>query len=278
MKRALLFVLTMYVVSASADELKVGGPQPTDVIRLATALDHVTVLEFGEPVTMAAAGSPAFQIERHEDKVFIKPLKTGASTDLFVWTASRRFTYELEPPGEVTHMNFAVDNRIATPKPAPDSTERLNEIADMMFTRAFLGAERVDSTNIKDEKGHVTIRMQHVFCSKNTVYIHYSIRNLSGRPYRVSTPVVAEAVAPKAMLSVASIHRMQLDEKVLRKLGKLEPRPLTLARAETQTEDLQPGQDTQGVVAIREQLSAPAIFQLTFGYEGSHRVEAAMVF
>ena len=175
-------------------------------------------------------------------------------------------------------MNFALDSRIPTPKPVPDSSSRLEEIADMMFTRAFLGAERVDSTTIKDEKGHVTIRVQHVFCSRNTVYIHYSIRNLSGRPYRVTTPVVAETVAPKAILSVASIHRMQLDEKVLRKLGNLEPRPLTVARAETQTEDLQPGQETQGVVAIREQVSAPTILQLTFGSEGSHRVEAAMVF
>src|SRR5215471_4131028 len=141
MKRALILILTMYAVCGSADELKVNASAPTEVIHVATALDHVTVLEFGEPVTMAAAGSPAFQIERHEDKVFIKPLKTGASTDLFVWTASRRFTYELEPPGEIKNMNFAVDNATSTPKPVPDNTSQLAEIADMMLTRAFLGAE-----------------------------------------------------------------------------------------------------------------------------------------
>src|SRR5258708_1657728 len=32
-------------------------------VHLATALDHLTVLEFGEPVTQAAAGSTAFNIE-----------------------------------------------------------------------------------------------------------------------------------------------------------------------------------------------------------------------
>src|SRR5437899_6895517 len=144
MKRALIFLLTMYAVVTAADELKVSQPAPGEVIHVATALDHLTVLEFGEPVTMAAAGSPAFQIERHEDKVFIKPLKAGASTDLFVWTASRRFAYELEPPGEVKNMNFAVDSRVPTPKPAPDSKEQINDIADMMFTRALLGWEQVD--------------------------------------------------------------------------------------------------------------------------------------
>ena len=65
------------------------------VVHVATALNHLTVLEFHEPVTMAAAGSSDFQIERESNKVFIKPTKSGAATDLFVWTASRRFAYEL---------------------------------------------------------------------------------------------------------------------------------------------------------------------------------------
>src|ERR1051326_3472932 len=135
MKRALIFLLTMYVVVTSADELKISQPGPGEVIHVATALDHLTVLEFGEPVTMAAAGSPAFQIERHEDRVFIKPLKAGASTDLFVWTASRRFAYELEPPGEVKNMNFAVDRKVPAPKVVPESKDQMNDIADRKSTR-----------------------------------------------------------------------------------------------------------------------------------------------
>lgn len=52
MKRALILILTIYAVSGSADELKVNQPAPTEVVHVATALDHLTVLEFGEPVTM----------------------------------------------------------------------------------------------------------------------------------------------------------------------------------------------------------------------------------
>jgi len=278
MKRALIFLLTMYAVVTSADELKVNQPGPGEVIHVATALDHLTVLEFGEPVTMAAAGSPAFQIERHEDKVFIKPLKAGASTDLFVWTASRRFAYELEPPGEVKNMNFAFDSRVPAPKPASDSKEQMNDIADMMLTRAFLGAERVDSTSIRDAKDRITVRIEHVFQSRNTLYIHYSIRNQSARPYRVTTPVIAEALAPRATISVMSFHHVQLDDQMLRRLGELRERPLSPARAEVEKEDLQPGEETQGVVAIREQVVAPTIFQLTFGSLGPRKVQATMVF
>jgi hypothetical protein len=278
MKRALIFVLMIYVVFASADESKVNQTVASDVIHVATALDHLTVLEFGEQVTMAAAGSPAFQIERHEDKVFIKPLKAGASTDLFVWTDSRRFTYELEPPGEVKSMNFAVDNRTPPPKLVPDSSSRMEEIADMMLSRALLGAERVDSTSIKDEKGRITVRIEHVFQSRNTLYIHYSVRNQSPQPYRVATPAVAEVLAPKTTISVMSLQHTQLDGQVLHKLGKLGERPLTPTRAETRKEDLQPGEETHGVVAIREQVPGPAIFQLTFGTEGRRKVQATAVF
>jgi hypothetical protein len=278
MKRALMFVLMVYVVSASADELKASQPPSSAVIHVATALDHLTVLEFGEPVMMAAAGSPAFQIERHEDKVFIKPLKAGASTDLFVWTATRRFTYELEPAGEVKNMNFAVDSRTPAPKPVPDSGPRLEEIADMMFTRAFVGAERVDNGGIKDAKNGVTLRIEHVFQSRSTLYIHYSVRNLTALPYHILTPAVAEVLAAKPSISLFSLSHKQLDQEMLRKLGDVKQRTVLVARAETGKENLQPGEEAQGVIAIREQVSGPAIFQLTFGAEGSHRLQATIVF
>lgn len=278
MKRVLMLLLIACVLSAWADDLKAGTPASSDVIHIATALDHLTVLEFGEPVTMAASGSTAFQIERHEDKVLIKPLKAGASTDLFVWTASRRFTYELETTGEVKNMNFALDNRIPALKPVPDSSARLEEIADMMFTRAFVGAQRIDNVGIKDAKNRVTLRIEHVFQSRNTLYIHYSMRNLTERAYRIVRPAVAEGLATGGSIALASLSHMQLDQKMLHRLGEVKERTVSPVRFETGKKDLQPGEETQGVVAIREQVAGPTIFQLTFGPQGSHKVQATMVF
>src|SRR5215467_4903155 len=157
----LFLMLSVSATFAAADDLKDRRlPVRSEVIHLATALDHLTVLEFGEQVIMAAAGSPSFQIERHEDKVFIKPLRAGSSTDLFVWTATRRFAYELESPGEVKDMNFAVDNAEPQSPLAPDNRVQMQQVADMILTKAFLGAERIDSTYIKDREGRVTIRIQ----------------------------------------------------------------------------------------------------------------------
>ena len=226
---------------------------------------------------MAAAGSPTFQIERHDDKVFIKPLKAGASTDLFVWTASRRFAYELKPPGEVSNMNFAIDSRLPTKNP-PQPGTHLEDVADMMPTRALLGAERVDSSSIGNEKGRVTVRIEHVFQSRSTLYIHYSLTNLSHQPYRVTTPAVIEAVAPQATISLLSIPRTQLDKHLLHKVGELRERPISPVRSEFSKEDVQPGEEVQGVVAIREQVATPTIFELTFSPEGRHKIQAVMVF
>jgi hypothetical protein len=101
------------------------------IVHVATAVNHLTVLEFHEPVTMAAAGSSDFQIERQDNKVFIKPTKSGVSTDLFVWTASRRFAYELETTQELKNMNFAIDNSLPVPPPwsrAREIRELLNDL------------------------------------------------------------------------------------------------------------------------------------------------------
>ena len=281
MKRALMFFLfvAISVMFASAEETKDRQPAMRgEVIHVATALDHLTVLEFGEPVTMAAAGSPAFQIERHDDKVFIKPLRTGSSTDLFIWTATRRFTYELEPPGEVKDMNFAVDNLVPALKPTPDGRAEMQEIADMMLTRALLGAERIDSTYIKDTQDRITVRIEHVFQSSNTLYIHYSVRNLTGRPYRIVAPEVSELNVLQPAISIIGLKHTQLTQQTIHRLGDVKRRTVAVARSATQQADLRPGEESQGILVIREQVASPTVLQLAFGPEGKRPVEVVLVF
>jgi hypothetical protein len=265
------------VTAVLADELSPAQPAASEVIHVATALDHLTVLEFGEPVTMAAAGSQAFQIERHEDKVFIKPLKASASTDLFVWTASRRFTYELESSGEVTHMNFSVDNRLPTPKPAPETSQRLDEIADMMLTRAFLGSERIDSSLIKDAKDGITVRIEHVYESRNTVYIHFAISNRGRRPYRVPTPTAEQLFPAQPGISVPALRGVQLNRSMAEKLGHARPVVLAIAHSEVQKTDLNSGEETQGVIAIRQKIDSPTVLKLSFSSDGKNSMEAFLV-
>jgi hypothetical protein len=231
---------------------------------VATALNHLTILEFHEPVTMAAAGSSDFQIERQENKVFVKPMKSGASTDLFVWTASRRFAYELETTQEVKKMNFAIDNLAPVPATHLVVSPSTDQLADLMLTRAFLGTVEITSVNTRTPKNQVGVRVEQVFRTRSSVYIHYTIENNSKSSYHVAAPSAYQVQGNHLSISLSTFAHQQLDPRLLEKLVGTQNVSLPIAHAESAAEDLAPGEATQGVVAIRQDLNSPAIVHLVF--------------
>ena len=266
MKRLFSLVVVSSLCAIAALSQQSVSSSPDAVVHVATALNHLTVLEFHEPVTMAAAGSSDFQIEREANKVFVKPVKSGAATDLFVWTASRRFAYELEITQEVKNMNFAIDD--APPAPAPPTKPAVepetNQSADVVLSRALLGAEEIKHTRARAAKNQVTVRVEQVFRTPSTVYIHYTIENNSKLFYRVNTPG-AYQLQTDSPISLASLAQTQLDRAMLEELGSTKDLALPVAHAEAEADDLHPGETTQGVVSIRQGLKSPAVVQLVFG-------------
>lgn len=279
MKRITIFLLLSLISFAGGGGIAQTALQQ-QAVHLATALDHITVLEFGEPVTLAAAGSSAFNIEWRANKVLIKPLKQGAATDLFVWTASQRFAYELDPPGEAKNMNFAVDNPVPVSKPVinQDADARMAEIADMVLTRAFLGADNIENGRIRNRKGDVVVRIENVFQSANSVYVRYSIQNLTGKPYRVVKPSVFQIAPAATKISLTSMERTQLDTGTIRALRETKRNSLTVVRSEISNKDIASGEVTRGVVVLRQQFSAPTVLELAFGDAGDRHVSATFVF
>lgn len=267
MKRSVSLIVVSSLCAIAALSQQSVSPSPDAVVHVATALNHLTVLEFHEPVTMAAAGSSDFQIERESNKVFVKPVKSGAATDLFVWTASRRFAYELEITQEVKNMNFAIDNAPPSPAPPPKPAvePETNQSADVVLTRALLGAEEIKHTRARPAKNQVSVRVEQVFRTLTTVYIHYTIENNSNLFYRVNTLGAYELKTDDSPISLASLAHTQLDEAMLKQLGGTQELALPVALAEAEADDLHPGETTQGVVSIRQGLKSPAVVQLVFG-------------
>ena len=266
MKRTIPLILICSLCAVAALCQQSGAPNPNAVVHVATALNHLTVLEFHEPVTMAAAGSSDFQIERESNKVFVKPVKSGAATDLFVWTASRRFAYELEITQEVKNMNFAIDS--APPAPAQPPKPVVDGVADqsvdVALTRALLGTEEIKHARARAAKNQVSVRVDQVFRTRGMVYIHYTIENHSNLFYRVNTPGAFELKIGDSSISLASVAHTQLDRAVLEQLGGTQELALPVDLAETEADDLHPGESTQGVVSIRQDLKSPAVVQLVF--------------
>ena len=267
MTRSVSLILINSLCAIAALSQQFGTPNPNAVVHVATALNHLTVLEFHEPVTMAAAGSSDFQIERESNKVFVKPIKSGAATDLFVWTASRRFVYELEITQEVKDITFAIDSAQPAPTPAPKSVVETDtdQFADVVLTHALMGAEEIKQKSPRKAKGRVSLRVEQVFRTRNTVYIHYTIENNSGLSYRVNTPQAYQLQIDGSPISLASLAHTQLDRAMLEELGEgTQELALPVANAEAEADGLHPGETTQGVVSIRKDLKSPAVIQLVF--------------
>jgi hypothetical protein len=267
MKRLFSLIVVSSLCAIAALSQQSVSPSPDAVVHVATALNHLTILEFHEPVTMAAAGSSDFQIERESNKVFVKPVKSGAATDLFVWTASRRFAYELEITQEVKTMNFAIDNAPPAPAPPPKPAvePETNQSADVVQSRVLLGAEEIKHSRARAAKNQVSVRVEHVFRTPSTVYIHYAIENNSNFFYRVTTPGAYQLQTDDSPISLASLAQTQLDRAMLEELGSTKELALPVAHAEAEADDLHPGETTQGVVSIRQGLKSPAVVQLVFG-------------
>src|SRR5260370_12803774 len=135
MRAFLLVTLATTSLSACAQTTNFNQIQ-----HIETALNHLTVVDLGEPVINLAVAEPdAFEIEGHDDKVFIKPLREGVSTNLFIWTSTRQLSYEIGPAGDLAKMNVVVRNapqpiaHVATPE---DDDRKIQKIASLVLTQA----------------------------------------------------------------------------------------------------------------------------------------------
>jgi hypothetical protein len=283
MKSFLGAVLALAAISAAAQSTNFNQIQ-----HIETALNHLTVIDLGEPiVTVAVADPDSIQIERHDDKVFLKPLKDGVSTNLFIWTASRQIAYEIDPAGDLAKMNVIVRN---VPPPAehkPDheaeksepSDREIQNIASLVLTQALMGTESIVREKSKIAVSGVNVTLEQVFRSKDALYIRYTIANQSTVPFRVTTPDISEVKSTKHPISMESLRDHQLSPRTF---GKFKTNPgvsIPVVNAESGSTDIAPGTKSTGVVTIRaSQGSQPQLYQLHFGnsQSGPIAVEAVL--
>ncbi len=170
--------------------------QQPPITQVHTALNHLTVIELPEPVTIAAAGSDAFDIKRHGNRVFIEPVRAKVSTNLFLWTAHGESVYELEPAGEVNAMNVLIAPK-PQPQPANDSRKwsqpirKSRKIADMVMSKTLFQTQHVSQRETKLLADGVTIQVEEVVHAKGSLYVRYQVVNTGKTPYRVIDPSVA---------------------------------------------------------------------------------------
>jgi len=270
MKSFLGASLALAAISAAAQSTNFNQIQ-----HIETALNHLTVIDFAEPVvTVAVADPDAIQIERHDDKVFLKPLKDGVATNLFVWTASRQIAYEIDPAGDLAKMNVIIRNAPEPKLHKPDqdaatsepSDQQIQKIASLVLTQALMGTESIAHEKSKDAVSGVNVTLEQAFRSKDTLYIRYSIANQSTEPFRITTPDVSMPRPTELPISIVSLRNRQLlphtFEAFKTKAGAMVP----VVSAESASTDLVSGQNSTGVITIGvSQDSQPQLYLFYFG-------------
>ena len=261
----------------------------SQIQHIETALNHLTVIDFAEPVVSVAVADPdSIQIERHDDKVFLKPLKDGVATNLFVWTASRQIAYEIDPAGDLAKMNVIVRNAPEPKLHRPDqdaatsepSDQQIQKIASLVLTQALMGTEEIVRETSKVSTQSVNVELEQVFHSKDTLYIRYAITNQSTAPFRITTPDVYQPQPTQQPISIVSLRNRQISPQTFAAFKtKLGPSIPVVSADPSVATDVAPGGKSTGVVTIRvSQGNQPQLYQLHFGNSqtGPITVEAVL--
>jgi hypothetical protein len=255
MKKQTLYiwiVLVMAAVPALGQKIETQAPGRAAITRVETALNHLTVIELSEPVMSVAAGSQVFKVEWRENKVFIEPTEPNVSTNLFIWTKSARLNYELEPAGEVTGMDFAIDQ----PPIRPPAIKAPATVADpparqSVDESALLGGKPVRMTMYKARKDHVQLLIKDLFERDGRLFIRYAVENSTNHAYEIGPPQVFFLEAPRGPKRLIQQHNSQLTDSEARKIKSNRQVSLAVIHKELQSAQVKPGEETVGIVEVK---------------------------
>jgi len=278
MKRFLIILiitaLTAAWVPLLAQKIERETGDRTQIIHLKTAMNHLTVIELHEPVIQVATGSQSFKVEWRENKVFVQPTESDASTNLFIWTASERLNYELEPAGDVATMDFAVDQMpLAQPKPAS-----VTPPPQPSPTEILLAGKPVRLESSRPTRKPVEVTIRDLYEGDGRVLVCYAVRNRGNHVYDMSTPQVYELTGVHYSQSLYTLVDAQLGDQEAARVTAKRQTPVPVLEGHIQTEHLAPGGESLGVVALHLPSSTePTILRFQFANDDKQQIAALLV-
>lgn len=285
MKHLLVSSLAL-ALTLPAQKIETETPARDHVVKVQTAMNHLTVIEVAEPVTTVAVGSPqTFKIERRENKVFIQPLQEGASTNLFIWTASTRLNYELVPAiSDAGQMDFAIDYHQLqavtqpSPKPAEGAVSTLpNDMLLNGIPVRLVGAAAAPKASL--------IQIRDVYRKQDEVFVRYTIENKSEKTFRTGRPTVVSLSAPRFDTSLWALQNSQLGIEYSSRLrSQGEPVPVKVTHTEPAIAEVAPGQARVGVITLQlpstvgePKKGQPTVLQFAFPVDRAGQLTATLV-
>jgi hypothetical protein len=281
MHKAIVFTIA---ISLAANEQRIETEKSDrhKVTRVETAPNHLSIIELADPVTEVAAGSSSFKIEWRGNKVFVQPLDPEATTNLFIWTASERLSYELVPAPSVEEMHFAIDQepspkaaKAAVPeKPIEDPQAKEAKLAsDMLFA-----STPVRLAGQPKNRDRVEVILKDVYRENDRVYVRYAIQNRGRAIYSPGTPGVFTLTSPRSSSSLYALSQSQLVGDGIRITSQGQA-PVKVLNAEVRGNAVAPGGTAWGLVEFElpSRTDGPAVVKFAFPSDGAGEVSAMLV-
>jgi len=275
-----LMLIVIATLTAFGQKIETQKPDRNKITRLGTTQNHLSVIELGEPVTQVAAGSSSFKIEWRENKVFIQPLEPYATTNLFIWTASGRLSYELVP-STVEQMHFAIDQDPVIVQAKKDETVQQAPVVPQPTIPAAMLMESMPVKLVGSSRNHqkVEIVLQDVYQKDGRVYLRYAIVNGGRTVYLPAAPEVFTLNSPRALQSLIPLANSQLAGDYQLK-WKNEAR-VPVVHTELQAPVVGPGQTAHGVIAFdlptASEPGVRTVVKLAFPADTAGNVSAVLV-
>jgi hypothetical protein len=279
MKHIPIIITVFAVLPGFGQKIETQKADRTRITRLATTQNHLSVLEFNEPVKEVAVGSSNFKVEWRENKVFIQPLDPNATTNLFIWTASGRQSYELAPAGSVDEMHFAIDEESAVTlvkrEDPPPVIEQPKAPTGMLMESTLV---KVVGSSKNHEK--VEIIVQDLYRKDGRVYVRYAIVNGGRAIYLPASPQVFALRSPRATQSLVTLANSQLAGDI--QLRWKDEAQVPVVYSELQAPVVRPGQTAHGLVGFdlpsqNSERGERTVVKLTFPADGAANVSAVLV-
>jgi hypothetical protein len=273
-------LIVIATLTALGQKIETQKPDRNKITRLGTNQNHLSVIELGEPVTQVAAGSSSFKIEWRENKVFIQPLEPDATTNLFIWTASGRLSYELVP-ASVEQMHFAIDQDPATLQAKKEEPVEQAPVVQQPKLPAAMLMESMPVKLVGSSRNHqkVEIVLLDVYQKDGRVYLRYAIVNGGRTVYLPAAPEVFTLNSPRAPQSLIPLANSQLASDYQLK-WKDEAR-VPVVHTELQAPVVRPGQTAHGVIAFdlptASEPGVRTVFKLAFPADTAGNVSAVLV-
>jgi len=259
-------VVAALVVPAGAQKVEEQRPDRAKIIHVQTALHHLTILEMNELVDTVAVGSPVFRVEWRGDKVFIEPTEPNVATNLFVWTKSGRFNYELDPPGAVTEMVFAIDQPSLSPSKVIASPSRASQLSDPSPAEVLLATKPIRLDGSLPMNNRIAILLTDSIEHNGQIFIRYTIRNGTNQAYLPGSPQAWALEKPRYRESLYVLANFQLGARETAGLKCRSQTSLEIAKSEIRSTRIEPGEETAGIVAVQMPLvrTGPWVLELIF--------------